>query len=158
MEVTAGIENDEFELTDSFVDFEYYQSGPMRNLQIMFIVLFVLVALPVVLVIFKGLFFFSTKIQSCINTTLDKLFFNIYIRFTLEAYMELALSSLIRFKNYTFTTTSEKFHTILSTSIFAVIVAFLVFSLVFPQVNQAKLSSESAQKRYGDLYLGLKTR
>ena len=130
-----GIVNDEFTLTESFIDFQFDSSGPIRNLQIMFLIMVFLLAFPVTLLILKVLFFWNKKIQGCIDRTLRAIFFNIYIRFGLEAYLELSLSSLIRFKNYTFDTPSEKFHTVFATLIFLVIVAYLLFSLIYLQVR-----------------------
>ena len=72
--------------------------------------------------------------------------------------MELSLSSLIRFQNYTFSTPSEKFHTIFATVIFTLQIAFLIFSLAFIQSEKPKLDSKEAKEKYGDLYLGLKTK
>ena len=59
MEDGLGIENDEFALTDSFIDFEFDTSGPVNNLQIMFLAMVLLVALPILFVAMKGIFFWN---------------------------------------------------------------------------------------------------
>ena len=59
MEDGLGIENDEFALTDSFIDFEFDTSSPVNNLQVMFLAMVLLVALPILFVAMKGIFFWN---------------------------------------------------------------------------------------------------
>ena len=101
----------------------------------MFLGMIFLLAFPLILLILKVLFFWNKKIMSCFDRALHAILFNVYIRYSLEAYLELSLSSLIRFKNYTFGTQSEKFLTIFATLIFLAIVAYLLFSLIFLQLR-----------------------
>ena len=126
-----GIINDEFTLTESFADFQFDSSGPIHNLQIIFVAMVVLVAIPLVSLFLKFMFFWIPKCNKSINWLNSKMFFNIYIRFGLEAYLELSLVSLLRFQNFTFGTSSEKFHSIFSTIIFVGLIAYLVCSLAF---------------------------
>ena len=126
-----GIVNDDFTLTDSFADIEFDSSGPIHNLQIMFLAMLVLATLPFFLILLKFLFIWSKKVSRCINYVHSKIYFNLYIRFGLEAYLELCLSSLIRFKRYRFEDDNERFHSIFSTMILHSAVALLLFSLFF---------------------------
>lgn len=158
IEAVFGIVNDDFTLTESFINFQFDSSGPIRNLQIMFLAMAVLLTLPVILLIIKALFCWNSKVVNCVSRMLKSLFFNVYIRFGLEAYLELSLSSMIRFMNYTFDSPSEKFHTVFATLIFVAIVAYLLFALVFLQLRYTQLDQPRAKSMYGDLYLGLKTR
>ena len=57
----------------------------------------VLIAIPIFMLILKMLFFWNKKVQYRISKVNNAMFFNIYIRFGLEAYLELCLSSLLRF-------------------------------------------------------------
>ena len=86
------------------------------------------------------------------------LFFNLYLRFGLEAYLELSLSSILRFCNFTFGSSSEYFHSIFASVIFAAVVSYLLFSLLFLQWRHKSLEKETSKNRFGALYLGLKTR
>ena len=97
LEEKVGIDNDGFMLTQSFVDFQFDSSGPIRNLQIMFLAMIVLIAIPICMLILKMLFFWCKKVQYRINQVNSAMFFNVYIRFGLETYLELCLSSLLRF-------------------------------------------------------------
>ena len=124
----------------------------------MFLVLLVLATLPFLLLLLKLLFFWSKRVTRCIDYVHSKLYFNVYFRFGLEAYLELCLSSMIRFKNYKWHTSSEQFHSAFASIIYLGLLAYLCFSLFFLQSNFPNLKSESMLKRYGDLYLGLQTR
>ena len=141
MQSSLGIEDDDFVLTESFVDFEYLSSGPIRNLQILFLALLLLLMLPIVLLLLKVLFFWSSKMQKCVSYILNKLCFNVYIRFGLEAYLELSICSMIRFKNFTFETASDKFHSTFATMIFIGLIAFLAFAILFLQVRFSLLAT-----------------
>ena len=88
-------------------------------------------AIPIVSLLLKFIFFWVPKCNKSINWLNNKMFFNIYIRFGLEAYLELSLVSMIRFQNFTFGNSSEKFHSIFSTIIFVGVITYLLCSLVF---------------------------
>ena len=117
-----------------------------------------MVMLPFVFLLLKGAFFWNKRCNKYLNLILSKIYFNVYLRFVLEAYLELSLSSILRFKNFTFGSSSEVFHSIFALVLFTGLVAFLLFSLVFLQVKFPVLATKEANQRYGDLYLGLKTR
>ena len=131
IEKWLGIVNDDFYLTESFLDFQFDSSGPIRNLQIMFLAMLLLAAIPLVLLVLRAVFFWSKKVKRCIIFVKEKIFFNAYLRFGLEAYLELSLSSILRFRNFTFGTSSENFHSIFATILFAGVLAYLAFSLFF---------------------------
>ena len=118
----------------------------------------VLILLPLFLLLLKGIFYRSSRIVSRIDSVIKKMFFNCYIRFGLEAYLELCLSSLIRFKNYNIDTGNERFHSIFATLIFIGVFAYLAFSLFGLQYKFGKLNGKEARASYGDLYLGLRTK
>ena len=139
IESIIGITNDEFVLTESFVDFEFYSTGPIRNLQIMFLAMLFLFFFPILLLIIRLIFFWSKKVTECVSTINQKLFFNIYIRFGLEAYLELCLSSMIRFKRYSFEDSNEIFHSIFATVLFIGIIAYFLYSIIFLQSRFSSL-------------------
>ena len=104
-----------------------------------------LAVLPILLLMMKCMFFWNDRVDKIIDLVISKLCFNIYIRFGLEAYLELSLSSLLRFENYTFGTSSEKFHTVFATMIFVGLIAFLAFALFFLQWRFDKLASKESK-------------
>ena len=67
LESRFGIRNDEYVLTDSFTDFEFDSTGPVHNLQIMFLVMVILLILPILMLLILGLFFWSAKVRRGIN-------------------------------------------------------------------------------------------
>ena len=83
----------------------------------MFLAMLVLATLPFFLILLKFLFIWSKKVSRCINYVHSKIYFNLYIRFGLEAYLELCLSSMIRFKNYKLDNSNERFHSAFALSV-----------------------------------------
>ena len=59
LEAEMGITHDEIALTDNFVDFGFDSTGPMINLELITIIFLLLLGSPLILLIFKGLFFWS---------------------------------------------------------------------------------------------------
>ena len=157
IESYLGIVNDDFTLTDAFIDFQFDSSGPIRNLQIMFLLMIFLIALPVFTLILRLLFFWNERCIRFIQTLNSKMFFNLFIRFGLEAYLEICLSSIIRFRNLTFETPSEKFHSIFASLLLAGVIGYLLFTLIFLQRGFPRLGKREVKQRYGDLYLGIRT-
>lgn len=133
------IVNDKFRLTENFVDFEYYCSGPIRNLQIVFLAMVVLVCLPIVLLALKAALFWAARCNRVLNWLLGKLFFNAYIRFALVAYLQISLTCLIRFENFAFVTPSDEFHSIFASALFFCQLAFAAFALGYLQFRFANL-------------------
>ena len=56
-----GIQNDGLAISDNFVDFELDSTDVIRNLQIVFLFLLGLIILPVLLLLFFYLFYWSNK-------------------------------------------------------------------------------------------------
>ena len=56
-----GIQNDGLAISDNFVDFELDSTDVIRNLQIVFLFLLGLIILPVFLLLFFYLFYWSNK-------------------------------------------------------------------------------------------------
>ena len=97
----------------------------------MFLGMLLLLAIPIFMLFLKVIFFWSETVTNCINKVVNLLFFNVYIRFGLEAYMELCLTGLLRFQNLTFSTPSEKFHSVFAVVILTSVLLYLAFSLIF---------------------------
>lgn len=124
-----------------------------------FIILVVLIALPILLLFLKGVFACcENKCSRCIDHLVSRVFWNSYIRFGLEAYLEFAISSMIRLKNFDFETASDKFHSIFSVLIGIFLISFIIFVTVHLQREFKNLAKPENIQKYGDLYLGLDTR
>ena len=73
----------------------YETLDPMRNLQIVFVVLVVLCLLPILLKVVLLLVSCCAPIKKVVKFLEEKLYWNTYIRFILEAYLELSIASII---------------------------------------------------------------
>lgn len=152
------IKNDDFFVTETFCDFGYKTTSTMRNLQIMFVFILILVTLPVCLFFFQLILCWSRRAGKLFNAIKKRVFFNLYLRFGLEAYLELALASMLRFKNFNLDDRSAIFHSVFCLAMIVVIFALLAFSLFFLQVRFKDLAKKESKERYGALYLEIKTR
>ena len=97
MEDGLGIRNLEYSLTDNFIDFGFDTTDPIRNLSVLFIFMMFLVAYPVLSLFLRGLCFWCDKCNQCLAKIDQSIFFNTYLRYGLESYLELCISSLLRF-------------------------------------------------------------
>ena len=135
IEELLGIKNDNFILRDSFVDLEYDSSAPIHNLQIIFLSMVILAAIPLLLIALRGIFFWSSKVQRGVNYVSRKCAYNLYLRFGLQVYLELSLTSLLRLNRFTFGSSSDHFHSIFASVVFVFVVAYLAFALIFLQLR-----------------------
>ena len=70
------------------------------NLQIMFLFILLLIVLPFILLLLQLICKRSMKCNKCLDWFSKRLFWSTYIRFILESYLELALASILRLKNF----------------------------------------------------------
>ena len=83
------------------------------------------------------------------------MFWNTYIRFGLEAYLELQIATLLRFKNFSFDGADQIFHTVFSMMLLVATWGFLIFAGVFLMTKFTAIKRPEIEKKFGDLYLGL---
>lgn len=124
----------------------------------MFLFIIFLVIFPIFSLVCKGLCFWSDKCIRCRNWINRKIFFGTYIRFGLEAFLELSISVLLRVKGWKFDTGSQKFHSIISVIFMAMILCFVLFTVIYPQKSYEKLNDPEWKRKYGELTAGLRTR
>ena len=82
---------------------------------------------------------------------------NTYIRFVLEAYLELQICSMLRFMNFSFEKGDQIFFSVFVILILMATWGLMVFAAVFAMRKLTKLQEPDFKKKFGDLYLGLKT-
>jgi len=97
------------------------------------------------------------KLASFYQTMHSLLFFNYFLRFILESYMEFALFSLLSLTNFNHSNKSEVLSDVASKVILSLIVATPIFICAFSITFQSKLAEERFEKRIGTMYSGLKT-
>ena len=109
----------------------------------MFIFLILLMLLPLLVLALKGLCFCSSKCKRCLNKVENKLYWNTYIRFGMEAYLELAICAYIRYVgDFSFENPSEIFYSLSSVLLLLMIFAFFVIGVLVPQIHFKKLSTK----------------
>ena len=131
----VGLVSGEYIISDNFADFGFDSADPIKNLQVMFLFILFLVMFPVFTLMCKGLCFWSDKCMRCRTWLNNKILFNTYIRFGLEAFLELTICCLIRIKAWDYTTGSDKFHSFTTVILIAALIYLCIFALVFPQRN-----------------------
>ena len=137
LEYMAGLVNDNVSLTENFEVYGYDSTGPMRNLQIMFIGIVLLVVFPLFAFLLKVIGYLTeicccdNSHRSCIRKLKSKMYWNFYIRFWLEAYLELSISGFIRLKYFNFDSASENFHSIFSVIILICLLTFFMFFAIY---------------------------
>ena len=134
-EVKLGIENDTYVHSDNFEDFGYESSDVILNLQIMFIFILFLIALPVILILFRVCCQRRLGCMKCLDRIGKKIFWGTYIRFFLESYLELSLASILRMNNLSFETGSDTFHTSIALVFITVVIVFFFGTTIFLQIN-----------------------
>ena len=125
---TGLIEDKEFILSDSFEDFGYTTTDIIENLSVIFLVFLLLLAAPLCFLILYGLLGWCRGCKKCLAATAGAIFMNSYIRFLLESYLELCLSSMLRFKMLVFGAASPSTHSVLSIVFLALLVIFPAFT------------------------------
>ena len=84
-------------MPDNFQEFDFNSSDPVQNLGIIFLFMMFLTALPILL-------WLMTLLVSCWDRGKrivdriknESIYWNFYLRFTLEAYLELSIASILR--------------------------------------------------------------
>jgi len=73
----------------------------------------------------------------------DKFYWNTYIRFGLEAYLELSICAFIRYVGaFSFDNGSESFYSLSSVFLLMMIFAFFMIGVVVPQMHFDKLGTK----------------
>ena len=140
MQEEYGIENDSFVLSDNFENYGFESSGMIRNLQIMFIGILFLMFFPLIALLIKAIFYCcDNPVSRFFNRVIRRVFWNSYIRFWMEAYLELCISSMLRLKIFSLDSPSDSFHSCFSVFICVVLAAFFIASITILVVRFDKL-------------------
>ena len=73
------MERDDYIISDNFEAFELDSTDVIRNLQILFLALFVLIVIPLILLLTVPCLFWSQKCMNVYKKIANALFFNTYI-------------------------------------------------------------------------------
>ena len=108
-EKTELRDDTELILSDNFEDFGFTTTDMIQNLSVIFLVLLLLLAVPFFLLLLYGLFRWCRECKKCLAAIIGAIFMNTYIRFFLESYLELSLSSMLRLERLIFGAASPAF-------------------------------------------------
>ena len=118
-----------------------------------------LLILPIVLKIAGVLCCCSTRAVNKINEfKLKFVYYNIYLRFILEAYLELSLASLLRIRAFNFSTVRDTVLTVFSFLIFTLLTALILITITGLRKYHTKIKETQFINKYGALVLGLQVR
>ena len=130
-------------------------TDPIQNIDTLFLVGIVILAVFMLQLILGTLFSWSTK-MTYINRFLQRYFgWELAIRFILEAYIEALLVSFLRIKYMTWQTTSESILTILAFVIAIVLISFFVYSTLILFKYYKDIDEPWFKSKYGELTHGM---
>ena len=150
-----GLNKDNFVLSANFEEFELDSTDVLKNLQMISLAILALLALPLLLLLTCACLYKSSRGRRVIKSISDVLFFGVYIRFVLEAFLELSIVSFMRFRNFKFDTSSDSFNSTLSMMLMALLSFFLLASFITLGFKVRIVASSAFQRRMGELTLGL---
>ena len=120
-------------INDNFKDFELDSTDVIRNLQIVFLFFFILLVLPIVMLLLFSLFSWNAKCKKWLTLAAKSIFWNTYVRFWLESYLEFSIAIFIRFRKFTFGSASEIFNSVFATFIAVTLIMLMIGSVVVLQ-------------------------
>lgn len=132
---------------------------PFKNLQLIFIAFILFIFLPVIIRFFWLLLYCFSRVRICIQKLESKLYWNSYIRFFLESYLELSIVALIRIQDFSFDSKGESISTIFSIFVFSLMVLIIPGAWAILYVsNQTTLDSTQFKAKFEELYDQLDTK
>ena len=140
---------------EHFKQFEYSSTNPIYNLKIIFFAMIALLLIPIVV---KGLelaFYCDNTMRYIQRFKEKKLYWNLYLRFFLETFLELAISGFVRVKVFRITNVTETLLTMFAVLLLLILVSYMIGSKVFLNRKFDIIKTQSFKDRYGALTLGL---
>ena len=88
--------------------------------------------LPLVILLLEFAFSWSEKVKTSLQRfKTEKVYWNLYLRYLMEVFLELALTSLIRLQSFDFTTVVDSILTLYATILLIVLVFYAVRAAAF---------------------------
>lgn len=147
---------DDIDLPDNFTEFEYESTNPIENLSFVFLFIVFLSFLPLMIKGIEFLFGWSfTFVQKLEGISKSYIYWNTYLRFMLEAYIELSITCQLRFFTFKFNSISDGILTVFSGLVITVMLLMCFGSLCFLRAKHKSIREQSFKTRFGALTLGL---
>ena len=123
---------DDVDIPDCFREFEYISTNPIQNLSFVFLFMVFLLFLPLMIEGIKFLFGWSiTIVEGLERIGRNYIYWNTYLRFILEGYIELAIACQLRLYTLKFNSISDGILTTFSGLAMAFMLAICFGSICF---------------------------
>lgn len=86
------------------------------------------------------------------------IFFNTILRFLMECYLELSISSMVQVRSINWNNESNTFAIAFAIFIFVLIIAYPFFTIIFLTRNFKKLEDHAFEQTYGSLFENIKVK
>ena len=150
------IEEDGHLLQQNFHEFDYNSTNPVDNLEVIFLSFVLLVVLPIFFKILETVFKCCDKIAKPLNRFKTKvIYWNLYLRFFLEAFLELSIVSLLRLRFIKATTLTETVLSIYAVFILVMLSGYMGGIVPFLRYKHELIDTDYFKDRFGALTLGL---
>ena len=144
---------------DHFYEFGFETTDPIQNLQFIFLFMIGLLIFPFLIKFLELLFCYCNRITYRILVFKQEfVYYNIYLRFMIEAYLEVALVSLLRIKSFNFMTTGDGALTLFAFVKFTVLALMIPLTALHLRSNHDDIRKTHFVNKYGALVLGLQHR
>ena len=121
-----------------------------------FLFIIILLALPIILKISYWTFTRSKRAQAVLQKACkEQIYWNLYLRFGLEGFLELSLVSLCRIRVASIATRDDVILTAFAFIMYSLLVFFMVYSGLFLHQNHHMINQKQFKNRYGALSEGL---
>ena len=148
-----------YDVVPNFKAFAYKSTDPITNMDIIFLFAAGLVVLPILLKLCDLLFRCSRVLTKKIRNFKTKTaYWNLYLRFLLEVYLEMAIISLLRVQTLSFATKFDTMLTLFSICCVIVLMVYLLGAAPFLLKNHHRIKDESFSNRFGALVEGFQPR
>ena len=146
-------------IPEVFHNFNYSSTDPIQNLEIIFLVLAALLIAPIIMKLVELICscnqWASNRVRNFKTTVL---YWNTYLRFFLEAFLELSIACLLRVKSIRVETTDDIILTAFAAILVGMLSAFMVASPFYLTKHHKKIKTDEFVDRFGALTLGLQYR
>ena len=123
---------DSYTMPENLQEFGYESTDPVQNLAIIFLFSVGLLVLPLLILIVELISSFHKSAQDAlVKWKNENVYWNFYLRFLFEAYLELALSGLLRIKAFKFSTSADIGLTLYAFVILMVLVYYAIQSAIY---------------------------
>ena len=146
---------DEFEIPDNFSEFGYNSTNTVANLQFVFFFMLFITIVPLLLAFLKVCIGWNEKIVAVIEKIKANLYWNFYLRFIMEAYMELSIAHLLKLVVFKFSTVVDAILTVFSLTSLLLMNAICFWSIYLLHSRHEYIRRKSFSSKYGSLTLGL---